>query len=186
MDPRTKHAIVLCAAGLFLLALGFGAYALTTREPASEPAAPVSFPDAPLVPTVRTIDLPIRDGGTIAARDFLTSSSTIEDPSNEGTYYLAGRIDHCTEPSCERTDEDQGFTVLYYAAEGAFAVGLNREPLGEVRRAAEQYLVQALGVAPEELCALNAMVGTTVYVNAAYGSVPNLGFSMCPGATPLP
>lgn len=131
--------------------------------------------------------IPTIDGREIAVRHFIGNGVTIEDPANAGAYFLAGSNGVCLEDgSCPRAGTEEGFNIVYFSDDQAFVVALTEEPLGERRRAAEQYLMQMLGLREPEMCLLRYIVGTTVYVNQVYGSIPNLGFSFCPGATQLP
>ena len=89
-------------------------------------------------------------------------------------------------PPQENTDligsfkEKSPFIITYVARDQSFNIGLFAEPLGETRKAAEQYLIQKLGLSEREMCFLRASVVTPYWVNSFY-SGKNLGFSFCPG-----
>jgi hypothetical protein len=130
--------------------------------------------------------IPTQEGGQVATLNFIDNDITVKDPANEGNYYLAGSSGYCFEDGTCPSAGDPGFNIVYFSQEGSFAISLNREPLGEVRRDAEQYLRNMLGISETQMCSLNYYISTTVYVNSRYGSMGNLGFSFCPGAVALP
>lgn len=190
MKPVVVGISVLVAVTLLVFA-----YLWYSGKSRNDTQPPVPAPGFPLATTTRpdggmtnsSMDVAGRDGLTITVRDFVHNGVTIEDPANEDIYYLSGSSGVCLEDgSCPVAGNDRGFNIVYFEADGSFAVSLNEEPLGEQRRRAEQYLMQALGIGEVELCALRYTVGTTVYVNETYGSMGNLGFSFCPGAVKLP
>jgi len=124
--------------------------------------------------------------GTIETKDFINNGVTIPDVANPGSYLLAGDLGYClTNPPACRAGSTTGFNIFYDRTSQSFGIALLVEPIGETRHAAEQFLLQTLGVTESQLCALNYYVGTTAQVNALYDD-RNLGFSFCPGATKLP
>ncbi|MES2668715.1 MAG: hypothetical protein V4644_03445 [Patescibacteria group bacterium] len=128
----------------------------------------------------------LASGASLVVRDFLNNGSTFRDPLNEGSYYVAGKLEYCLDDgTCPDTGTPE-FSILYLEPDQTFLVSLASEPLGESRMKAEAYLKDALGISNEEMCALRYTVGTTVSVNEAYGSITNLGFSFCPDAVRLP
>jgi hypothetical protein len=138
------------------------------------------------IPTIQNQSIPLRDGSTANTKDFIHNGTTIEDPANQGTYYLAGSSGACNKDgSCPTAGTNKDYNILYYPAQNSFNIGIATEPLGPVRLEAEQYLMNALGISEQQMCELNYYVGTTVYVNPQYAG-KNLGFSFCPGATALP
>jgi hypothetical protein len=181
---------------LILIALGILAALFVLRsKPRSlttpSQVAPSAFPVASSSPQQQTQQaqtaLQLQDGSVIVARNFMNNGTTIEDPANNGTYYLQGSSGACVpDGSCPVAGTQTDFTIVYYSKEHAFVIGLGEEPLGEVRMRAEKYLQQTLGLTNDQMCKLNYSVGTTVYVNATYGTMDNLGFSFCPGAVVLP
>jgi hypothetical protein len=127
-----------------------------------------------------------QSGGKVATLNFIHNGTTIEDPANKGTYYLAGSSGACnSNGSCPTAGTEKDFTILYYPSNGSFNIGLASEPLGQVRIEAEQYLMKELGLSEQQMCDLKYNISTSAYVNQQYGG-ENLGFSFCPGAIPLP
>jgi len=127
-----------------------------------------------------------QDGSIILTRDFLHNGITIPDLSNKGQYLLAGDLGYCvTDPQKCQAGNAKDFNIYYYEDTKAFGVALLDEPLGNVRARMEQFLMGELGISEQNMCRLKYFVTTTSYVNEKY-SGNNLGFSFCPGATPLP
>lgn len=204
--------ILLIVGGFILFAILFAvAWILTappettTSEPAIETPNAGSFfpvsqstggPDTGSIPVVNTsghekpatstsITLATKDGGALVANNFLNNSSTTPDQVNEGRYLLAGTLEYCEDdPACHAADAD-GYSISYESGFDLFTISLNREPLGEVRYAAETHLERILGIDAKGMCRLKYLVGTTVYINEDYAG-KNLGFSFCPGAVILP
>ncbi len=77
------------------------------------------------------------------------------------------------------------FGITFNATDGTFAIGLEAEPLGATRRAAEAYFLSLVGVGESDACLLDVYVGTVARVNEFYAG-RNLGFSFCAGSVPLP
>jgi hypothetical protein len=111
----------------------------------------------------------------VRVRDFLRDEDTYEDPVNPGYYYLRYPPQGNNPP----------YHIVYIAQTSYFNVVLYEEPIGDSRRAAEEYLRGKLGLKQTEMCGLNYTVGTPNSVNSAYASM-NLGFSFCTGAVRLP
>lgn len=86
--------------------------------------------------------------------------------------------------SDDNEDGDQPYTIFYYTETDSYAVSLNKEPLAEIRKQAELYLLSTSGLTQEQLCKNGGFVGTTYDINHQYAGV-NLGFSFCPGAVVL-
>jgi len=174
--------VILIAAYFFLVAV---------REPVASQETPggVYFPisgGGSGASETKTRSLTLATQERIMVKDFLANGVTFRDPANDGTYFLAGKLDYCLENGTCPDTSTPTFSIMYLEADQSFSVSLNDEPLKDVRNAAERYLMTALGISEQEMCALNYALGTTVSVNEAYGSVTNLGFSFCPGAVPLP
>jgi len=186
----------IAGSGLLVLTvtIGVGAYFFLAqnREPGNEQQSPngTYFPVGGSVsggPTSeQTRSLALATGETIVVNDFLVNGVTFKDPANEGSYFLAGKLEYCLEDGTCPDTHTPHFSILYMEADQSFTVSLNEEPLRESREAAEQYLMKALGISTQEMCALSYTLGTTVSVNEAYGSITNLGFSFCQGAVRLP
>jgi len=116
-------------------------------------------------------------GGTaIRVKDFSKNPATVSTPTIPGHYFLAGGLD----PS----GTGAPFSTFYVNADNSFTVTILKEPLGETRKAAEQDLIQKLGISSIRMCNLNYWVGVPGYLNPVYAG-KNLGFSFCPGATQL-
>lgn len=150
------------------------------------PSGEVTLPTAESIPASEQIDaspgsgtvLATADGGAVATKDFLADPTTVEDPINTGNYYLGYN-------EVSTTTSNPPYTIEYIRATQFFNISLWREPLGETRSEAEQYLLTRLGVTQESLCRLNYMVSAPWWVNTFYGG-KSLGFSFCPGAVVLP
>ncbi len=134
----------------------------------------------------QTITLTTLNGSTVIANDFIHNGITLPDISNKGQYLLEGDLGYCVSDlqKCH-AGAATDFSVSYNSTYGSFNIGLLREPLGQARLDAEQFMLATLGITQSQMCSLNYYVGTTFDVNAAY-STKNLGFSFCPGATALP
>lgn len=115
-------------------------------------------------------------GGSVQVNDFKNDSATVSDTNNPGHYYLAGGLDP--------TGSDVSYSIFYVESDQSFNITLLKEPIGETRIQAETELMQKLGISQSDMCRLRYWVGVPNFVNAIY-SGKNLGFSFCPGATPL-
>ncbi|MDB5244786.1 MAG: hypothetical protein JWN18_656 [Parcubacteria group bacterium] len=125
-------------------------------------------------------------GATIKTNDFVHNGVTIPDEANKGRYLLSGDLGYCvSESESCRAGDERSYNIYFNSTHNSFTIALLEEPLGEVRTAAEQFLLKTLGISTADMCKLNYYVGTTFEVNAAYAS-KNLGFSFCSGATVLP
>jgi hypothetical protein len=183
--------VLVLLIGILIVAVTFSKKAPTS--PAS--TTPVGFPESGTVSNSGTsatststskMLINLRNGTKAPANNFITNGTTIEDPANKGTYYLAGSSIECTTGStCPIAGTEKDFTIVYYPNTQSFNIGLAAEPLGSVRKEAEQYLMKALGLTQDQMCNLTYYIGTTTYVNPQYGG-ENLGFSFCPGAVALP
>lgn len=120
----------------------------------------------------QTMSIAAQNGGVVVIKDFIHDGVTLADPSNEGNYYLTGA-------------STEGFAIGYRVSGQFFTIALEKEPLGETRIAAEEFLLSALGINKNQLCSLDYYLGTDVYTSSNYAG-RNLGFSFCPGATVLP
>ena len=127
--------------------------------------------------------VPISNGTSIATRDFLRDPATVGDPANPGYYYLG--YHQSMDPADATATADPPYVIGYVATTHHFNIGLYREPIGQVRKEAEQYFLKALGISQEAACVLKYMVSVPEDVNVVYAS-QNLGFSFCPGAVKLP
>jgi len=116
------------------------------------------------------------DGNTLQVNDFKKNNLTVEDTNNKDHFYLSGGLDP--------VKDNAAYSILYVEFDQSFNVAILQEPLGEVRKRAEQELIKLLGVSQTDLCRLRYIVSTPNWVNEIY-SGKNLGFSFCPGAVQL-
>ncbi|MCR4276169.1 MAG: hypothetical protein NUV90_02175 [Candidatus Parcubacteria bacterium] len=133
-----------------------------------------------------TISFATPSGAVVTVKDFIHNGETVQDVQNPGSYVLAGSLGYClADGSCPKGASTMDFSVSYDEKNHFFNIILLAEPLGAVRLEAERFIANRLGLAGKDACNLNYFVGTPYWVNAAYDD-RNLGFSFCPGATPLP
>lgn len=118
------------------------------------------------------MSVPTQNGSVLVTNDFIHNNSTVEDPSNAGNYYLTG-------------SSTQGFAIGYRTPSQFFTIALEKEPLSQTRKDAENFLLSVLGISQSDLCSLNYYIGTDIQTNSLFAG-KNLGFSFCPGATVLP
>lgn len=126
-----------------------------------------------------TFALPITGGRTLTIRDFRKDGDVFIDNANNPGFYALGPLQ-----DDDANTPDPSYLVGYQEPEGFFIISLLQEPLGESRIQAEAYLMTKLGADQSVLCALNYSVNTLWWVSEIYAG-KNLGFSFCPGATPL-
>lgn len=185
-----KRIAIILSVLLVIGVIGLLAYLMLRPEPEPEAPGTTSFPSAGTGgqggQITQLITVPARSGEPIAVNDFITNGVTEQDPINPSQYYLAGKNALCElESDCYSGAPADDFDVVYFSDEEAFAIGLTAEPLGQARRNAEQFLMQALGISEEEMCALNYFLTTDQGVSEQYAGA-DLAFSFCPGAVPLP
>ncbi|MBU6321442.1 MAG: hypothetical protein KGI78_01125 [Patescibacteria group bacterium] len=191
-EPQSSWWKWVAGAGALLVLVAL-AYLLLAPAKQTPPAVPVTLPESGAsgngAPGNSGAGMSVSGaGGAVAVSDFLKSPTTAPDAQNAGVYYLAGSS--CAPDAmyawCPRGADTGGkFNITYNKNDQSFIVVLLAEPLGAERQVAEQFLEQALGVQATQLCGLDARVETTNSVNEQYAG-KNLGFSFCPGATPLP
>jgi hypothetical protein len=181
MHPRLTLVIL----GLIVLSiLGAGVYILLQPKQTPPEKQPVTLPTSgtSVTPTPSSfatsssslLVLTAVDGAKIETRNFLDDPDTWADPVNEGYYQLG--FSNATDPE---------FIVTYIESTQYFNIALLKEPLGEVRKHAEQFFLQRLGVSTRDACRLAYTISTNSRVSTLYGGT-SLGFSFCPGATKLP
>lgn len=185
-----KRTLLIAALVFILAVVAVAILIYFLRPPADDlPSGGTTFPTATStgqggVPGATTV--PSRSGEPITVNDFIDNGVTEEDPTNAGNYYLAGKNALCELASnCYSGAPADDFTIVYFSNEQAFAIGLTKEPLGEARQHAEQFLIQTLGISQAGLCALNYFITTDTGTNAQFAG-QNLGFSFCEGAVRLP
>jgi hypothetical protein len=128
----------------------------------------------------KTYRIATAQGDTMEVKDFLHASDTVIDTLNKGHYFLGN---HFPDLSDEATSAPP-YIIEYIEPVQTFNIALLQEPIGQARSQAEQHLAKALGVTPMQLCELKYMVSVPAKVYDMYAG-SNLGFSFCPGATPL-
>jgi hypothetical protein len=201
MNMNTRTAVILVAAIVVvaaLIALGFWIF-----SPAAQPVTGTggTFPSGGFGTTTSgtgtsgstgstqagtgamTIATP--SGGQVTTKDFIHNGTTIPDVENDNQYLIAGSLGYCEPGLACTAASTPDFNIFYNADTQSFTIGIAQEPIGQSRHEAEEFMLSALGIEQDQLCALNYYVGVPYWVNEAY-SGKNLGFSFCPGATPLP
>lgn len=191
-----RNILMIIAGAILLLLSGIVLYFVLSRvAPQDQPPAPggstpsVTFPSSGsngTPGTEGTMNVALSDGSALAVNDFIHNGTTIEDPANPDTYYLAGSSGYCSpDGTCPSGAPAENFTITYLENERAFIIALTEEPLREAREDAEQFLLATLGVSRDALCSLNYFLSTDEYTNAQLAGA-NLKFSFCPGAVTLP
>jgi hypothetical protein len=141
----------------------------------------IGFPVANSVAQKTTIAT--TTNATTPTKDFLKDPATVKDPINPGYYYLGYHVNEgVPDPTATNTPP---YIIEYISATQYFNIALLQEPIGTVRKEAEQFLMADLGISQKQMCQLNYMVSVPDNVNSQYSGI-NLGFSFCPGATELP
>lgn len=117
----------------------------------------------------------LTDGASLFVPDF-TKDENQPEYAKEAGYNVAGS-----------GSEEYAITYLegYEGGAGTFTVSILKEPLGEVRKRAEEALIRKLSITREQLCVLPVEVWTSVHVNELYAGY-NLGVSSCAGSVELP
>lgn len=126
------------------------------------------------------ITIKTASGNTVQAQNFFRSQETVADPSNPGYYFLGNHY-----PFDGGVPNIQPTYIIQYTAETQFFnISLLSEPISDVRKNAEQYLLNQLGISRDQLCTLNYSVSVPYFVNEYYTS-QSLGFSFCNGSVPF-
>ncbi len=174
--------IVVLAGGYFLYAYFSKSAPTTTID--NPTTFPISGDDT--TPPENTFDVETYAGTTVPAKDFIANGETVADIENPGSYVLAGTVGYCLpDGSCPAGAPVTEYHISYNKNTDFFNVILLSEPLGDARKAAEEFLKSRLGLSAPALCTLRYFVGTPYWVNEQFDN-KNLGFSFCPGATKLP
>jgi hypothetical protein len=186
----TKIAYIVLGVGIvlfvaiMLLSRLFTSTPGTTTQPQVQKGATATGTLYPVSVTVS----PSSSGGQattsttakLGVNDFLKDPETKPDTSTPGQYFLGNTIDPTVDAA-----PNIPYTITYNEKTQFFNIALLEEPIGSARQAAEQYLIQHLGVSQSQLCQLQYQVSTPAYVNGQYAGT-SLGFSFCPGAVKLP
>ncbi len=186
--------LLLLGGGYFFVAFK---YNNTTPTPSSNPLPqagsggtsgspmPSTNTGTPTNPPLQKISITAQSGTAIAVNDFIHNGITYADIENPGYYYVAGSPGYClANGSCPGGAATNDFTIIYRDANHAFNIFLLTEPISAGRQAAEQFLMNQLGISQNQMCYLQYYVSTSNDVNQFYAG-KNLGFSFCPGATKL-
>ncbi len=170
-------SIAVCALIAFVVGvrLLLSASDATSEQFADLPDASVERPDAPYAVTEDGSYIAIEkaDGSAVLIRDVRKRPEAT--PMGDALYALTS-LDATTSTP---------FGITFNELDGTFAIGLDAEPLGATRTAAEVYFLSMVGIPEQDACALDVYVGTVARVNEFYAG-RNLGFSFCEGSVPLP
>lgn len=129
-----------------------------------------------------TIAVRSYNGGVLQVKDFKSDPVTVKDPINTGHYYIGP---HPYEGVPDPTVSDNPpYIIEYIDADGSFTISLRVEPLAKTRLQVEKVLKEHLGLTEEQMCQLKFTMSVPNSVNSFYAGT-DLGFSFCPGATPL-
>lgn len=136
--------------------------------------------------------VPSSDGTAIDVSPFMPASTTTSTSTTSGTQTGGTQSDGNVSKTPPKQNVDivgteqplSPYIITYVASDQSFNIGLFKEPLGDVRKQAEQDFLTKLGVTQAEACRLKHVVQTPFWVSSFYGG-KNLGFSFCPGATQL-
>lgn len=162
----------------------------TTNFPTGQNVLPIANPVGNPVVTAATTSVSGigmivagASGESIQTSNFINDPATAKDPINSGYYYLGYHVNEGV-PDATATDNPP-YVIEYISATQYFNIALLQEPIGQVRKDAQQYLISHLGISQSQMCQLNYMVSVPWSVNQQFTG-RNLGFSFCPGATHLP
>ncbi len=179
---------ILIALGIIALTLLCAAIFIVIKDKGTEVPPvedPVTVPVGNLNQGSQTVErdtfvITTRDGKPLEVTDFTKDPRTTSDLQNAGSYFVGGHFP-VTEAEPQVTPP---YTITYIQDTQFFNIGLYAEPLSDTRKKAETYLRAQLGLKDAQMCELNYMVSTPVYVNEFYGG-NSLGFSFCPGSVSL-
>ena len=129
-------------------------------------------------PLDHTFILHMHDATALPVRDFLKDADVTADARNPGVYYLGNTM------STNPRDAQPRYIVSYEHSIQFFKIVLLQNPLGEVRRDAETYLEQKLGVDSAQLCNLSYKVATPAAVSQVFSDL-DLKWSMCQDSVTL-
>ncbi len=150
--------------------IGFGIFFFVSNKPTTNTATnPPVFPATTGTNNTSTVTVPT-DSGIVEVKDVRTYPDTT---AIGGDNYVVG--------GTATSSASASYQILYFQSDFSYLISLLREPLGDVRRAAETELLQKLGITKTEACKLSISVGTPVSVNETLGG-RELGLSFCPGA----
>lgn len=148
-----------------------GCVVTATQTLAQNPNLPLAIPK----PQPPLMSVMLRDGQQVMVHAFTSDPDVAKE---YGNYYL--------DPWSTRREylgKVMPYIVFYDPKYSYFGISLNQKPYSGFRTAVENLLRQKLDVPNAELCALNYFV--SVNDQSSPLAAKNLGFSFCPGATPL-
>lgn len=185
--------ILISIGGIVLIGLFFLAYKLTsldegisqvsqTATTTTQGNTESSISDTSSLPLVSSqTALSITDSTQV--EDILENSDLAKDPMNPGYYYLGY---HTNQGGADPTATiAPPYIIEYIDTTHYFNIALLQEPIGTTRETMQQYMMFRLKLSEDQMCKLDYMVSVPEKVNAFYAG-KSLGFSFCPGATPLP
>jgi len=82
-------------------------------------------------------------------------------------------------------ENDPEYSVFHTGFDDSYQVGIEKEPIGPIRRKASSDLARRLGISLKDLCKLTADVSVSYSANPKYAG-RDLGFPGCPGSVRLP
>jgi flagellar basal body-associated protein FliL len=127
---------------------------------------PISSPPERHPPTGETFDIQTTQG-SVAVKNFYNDHPI--DPNGIGVNIV----------------DNADYNIYYNIDFGSFTITLYRQPLEANRHAAEQALLQALGVKPTDVCKLNAHLNVLGGVDPSADGGADYGLSFCPNQIPL-
>lgn len=131
------------------------------------------------------INLSAQNNLSFEVYNFPENGETIEDPSNEDYYVLAGDVGYCLpDGTCPIGYDTDSFSVSYNAVAEYFTLVILDEPIAVNRKRAEDFLMSRLGIGEQEMCQLHYSFSAPYWVNEFYAG-RELGFSFCPGSVSL-
>lgn len=177
-----KKWYILSIAALILLSVaGFFIIGLFSDKEESQQPTPDPFGQSGLLSGQTSAEgqenimLMSATGQTYTVPNFTENHPSYEQPT--GTFYYITA-------SPDSVEEDERFSIVY-GTDSSISIGLLAEPVGEVRKVAEQKLRTLIPLSTTELCTLNISVTTPISVNETYAAT-ELGLSFCPGSVQLP
>jgi hypothetical protein len=166
-----KKLLFVVLAILIIIVIASVAWIIASRAPTEDVQVPTN-----------TGGFPFADNSSSAGEqdgNFLNDSDVAEDAFNPGYYYLG------YQPFEANAGEGPPYLIEFIKETSYFNITILKEPLGDMRLSAEQYLKGKFPLTNEQFCSLNYTVGVPNSVNSLYSGM-NLGFSFCPDAVRLP
>lgn len=81
--------------------------------------------------------------------------------------------------------KEDAYHIVYYDMDSSVFITLNKKPLVETRKQAEQAFLQKFGLQKAEACRITVVLNTTKYVDPLAAG-RDYGLSFCPDGKPLP